>query len=96
MSIFLRKLCALIGDSNLYSTLECLNAEEGRAAQLWWERHQESLEAIASSSDRVNLETAKQAPPPYNCQTSHQRSGANPSSSKQCHDYSSSVDSRSS
>ncbi|MDT9186763.1 MAG: type III-B CRISPR-associated protein Cas10/Cmr2 [Limnospira sp. PMC 894.15] len=54
--VFLRKLCALVGDRHLCNSLDCLKTSEGQAALFWWEQNQHQLEAIASSSDRVNLE----------------------------------------
>ncbi|WP_204103618.1 MULTISPECIES: type III-B CRISPR-associated protein Cas10/Cmr2 [Spirulina sp. CCY15215] len=60
MSVFHRKLCALLDDGGdgqeLCDALTCLNTEEGKAARKWWRDNKEAIEAIASSSDRVNLE----------------------------------------
>ncbi|MEM9543641.1 MAG: type III-B CRISPR-associated protein Cas10/Cmr2 [Cyanobacteria bacterium P01_E01_bin.42] len=51
MSVFQRKLCALLDDETLLKDLECLDDD----SRSWWRRKKEAIEAIASSSDRVNL-----------------------------------------
>ncbi|TVU54225.1 MAG: type III-B CRISPR-associated protein Cas10/Cmr2 [Arthrospira sp. PLM2.Bin9] len=56
MSIFHRKIYALLGNSDLCNHLVCLQTEEGQTALSWWLTHQGEIEAIASSSDRINLE----------------------------------------
>lgn len=62
MSIFARKLYALLGNSFSDSDFQCLNSE----ALAWWEQNRESLEAIASSSDHINFEAPlrQQTPAP--------------------------------
>ncbi|MEM9543057.1 MAG: type III-B CRISPR-associated protein Cas10/Cmr2 [Cyanobacteria bacterium P01_E01_bin.42] len=57
MSVFHRKLCALLDDKTLCDTFDCLSkTSEGSDAWQWWQTHKEAIEAIASSSDRVSLE----------------------------------------
>lgn len=69
MSIYQQKIIALLdreqrfGTGSLAYKLECL---EGKQEELldWWGREKELLEAIAQSSDRVNLKPNQQFNPP--------------------------------
>ena len=56
MAIFERKIYALLGDGDEWQQLDCLKTPDGEAAREWWERYGQDIEAIASSSDRVNLQ----------------------------------------
>ncbi|MBS0016540.1 MAG: hypothetical protein KFF72_09325 [Arthrospira sp. SH-MAG29] len=48
MSIFYRKIYALLGNSDLCNDLICLKTEEGQTALSWWSTHQGEIEAIAT------------------------------------------------
>lgn len=78
MSIFARKLYALLGGKFSCSELQCLTSDEHETALAWWTENQGVLEAIASSSDHINFEV----PPPSanTCTVSHPISGQKQSS----------------
>ncbi|EKD06705.1 MULTISPECIES: hypothetical protein [Limnospira] len=48
MSIFYRKIYALLGNSDLCNHLVCLQTEEAQTALSWWLTHQGEIEAIAT------------------------------------------------
>lgn len=73
MAIFERKIHALIGNSHKCQQLQCLKTPEGEAAREWWERYGRDIEAIASSSDRVNLNV--KTPQPSQTTVKHPLSG---------------------
>ncbi len=73
MSIFARKLYALLGNNFPNVDFQCLTIE----AWDWWEQNRKIVEAIASSSDHINFEAT---PPSNTCTVSHPISGQTQSS----------------
>ncbi|MCW6039032.1 hypothetical protein K4A83_22685 [Spirulina subsalsa FACHB-351] len=51
MSLFARKLYALLAGKSLCLDFQCLTPDEHRTISAWWTDHKTLLEAIASSSD---------------------------------------------